>query len=280
MSEVAKHVKSELAISENQTEFTPEQRTALAHMGLDEVSEADLDIYLHQIKRTGLDPFVRQIHMVGRNSYNPSSKKWEKKYTIQTGIDGYRLIGHRTAEERGETIEVPQAEWMDDNGAWRPAWSKRWGTPVAARSTVIRNGKPFTAIANFDEYAQTKKDGSLNQMWGQRPAGQIAKCAEALAWRMAFPQDLAGGLYTDEEMGQADNQPVEPSVEPELDYQGIIANAWDNREQLGELGSWASKNGWPTEHVQAIRDRWTELNNQKPEDTKTETEVLEGEVIQ
>ena len=75
---------------------------------------------------------------------------------------------------------------------------------MGARITITRGGEPFTAVALFDEYKQTKRDGNLTQMWAQRPAGQIAKCAEALAWRMAFPQDLSN-LYADDEMGQADN---------------------------------------------------------------------------
>ena len=194
-----------LAIVDGQTSFNKTQVATLRHMGVENAPEEDLRVFFHVCQRTGLDPFARQIHMIGRNAKVRDSsgrERWTTKYTIQTGIDGFRLIGRREANRRHETISVPPHEWMHQDGTWRPVWSKQWGTPLAAKATVVREGQSFTAVAMFDEYAQTKS-GGLTSMWAQRPAGQLAKCAEALAWRMAFPQDLAG-MYTDDEMSHAD----------------------------------------------------------------------------
>jgi phage recombination protein Bet len=181
-----------LTVREDQTYWTDGQITGLRHIGLEKASPADLSVFFHQVKRTGLDPFARQIYMIER---------WTKdgpKQTIQVGIDGFRLIGHREATRLHQKIGMTEPTWCDANGKWFPVWNPAWGVPLAAQVTLRRDGESFTATALFDEYKQVKKDGNLTMMWAQRPAGQIAKCAEALAWRMAFPQDLSG-LYIEEE---------------------------------------------------------------------------------
>ena len=191
-----------LTIRAEQDWWDDKQLATLRSLGISEVSNADLAVFLHVCKRTGLDPFARQIHMIERRQKDRNGN-WRSKWTIQTGIDGLRLIGRRAANERGEEISTPAPQWAHEDGTWRDMWVKAWGYPLAARVTVRRGGAEFTAVAMFEEYAQ-RSNGDLTAMWKNRPAGMIAKCAEALALRQAFPQDLAG-LYSDDEMHQADN---------------------------------------------------------------------------
>lgn len=207
-TEIATYQPGTLAVTADQEEFTDKQRKALEHIGVQDATDGDLQVFFHVCQRTGLDPFARQIYMIGRqSSERDEGGNWTKvtKQTIQTGIDGYRLIGRRAADARRQRISVSAPEWAHEDGTWRPVWRTAWGVPVAARFTIMRDDEPFTAVALFDEYKQTKRGGELTQMWQQRPAGQIAKCAEALAWRMAFPQDLSG-IYVEEEMHQAENR--------------------------------------------------------------------------
>jgi hypothetical protein len=82
-----------------------------------------------------------------------------------------------------------------------------------ARVTVYRlvQGQrgAFSATARWTEY---KPDEDF--MWKKMPHVMLAKCAEALALRKAFPKQLAG-LYVKEEMEQA-GADVTPPVTPPL----------------------------------------------------------------
>lgn len=193
-TEIAQQGGSELVLSADQTFWTPNQRAALQQLGVDNASDADLAVFFHHAQRTGLDPFAKQIYMIERQG----------KWTIQTGIDGFRLIARRTVDRTGESFGQKPDMWCGKDGQWRDVWLEST-PPAAAKHTVVRNGEEFTAVAIFDSYAGRKRDGNLNSMWSSQGPHMIAKCAEALALRKAFPQDLSG-LYTADEMGQAENQ--------------------------------------------------------------------------
>lgn len=189
-----------LAIRPDQTQWTPDQAAVLQQSGIDnQVAPAELSAFLHLCQRTRLDPFSRQIYLIGRWD----NRQQRKVYTPQTSIDGYRVIAHRAAAEAGHALGYEDTLWCAKDGHWRDVWLSE-EPPAAAKVTVIRNGMRFSAVARYAEYVQTKKGGEPSGLWGKMPATMTAKCAEALALRMAFPHDLAG-VYTAEEMAQADN---------------------------------------------------------------------------
>lgn len=168
-----------------------------------DATDLELQLFIEQCKRTGLDPITRQIYFI---------KDHTGKVQVQTSIDGFRLVAERSGEYEGQT----QPQWCGDDGKWTDVWLSKT-PPKACKIGVWKRNfrEPLVAIALFDEYAQRKKDGSLSFMWNKMPSLMIAKVAESLALRKAFPNDLSG-LYTSDEMAQAQIEATndEPKWQP------------------------------------------------------------------
>lgn len=157
-------------------------------------STTELALFLTVAARCGLDPFIKQIHFV---------KRWDSKAnkeigTFQTGIDGSRLIAQRSGMFEGESGPF----WCGEDGIWKEVWLDKDALPAAAKVGIFRKGfrEPMIGTALYKDYVQKKSDGTPNVFWKTRPEHMLAKCAEALALRKAFPQDLSG-IHVYEEMG-------------------------------------------------------------------------------
>lgn len=220
--EVYQEPTTALSIRSDQEYWNDVQLSALRQLGLEKAPEGDLRVFFHQVKKTGLDPFAKQIYMIGRNSKN--GERWETKWTIQTSIDGARLTAARSHDYGGNS----KAEFTyNPNGGLVAAFVTVWR---------ISSPHPFEGEAYWDEYVQLDKNGNPTPMWRKMGRTMLAKCAEMKALRKAFPADLSG-VYLTEEMLQADDaaapaaavRPTQPALEsprstppPNVDENGEV----------------------------------------------------------
>lgn len=162
------------------------------------VTDAELALFGEVCQKTGLDPFSRQVYAIKRSG----------KMTIQTSIDGFRVIAERSRDYEGQTPK----QWCGPDGVWVDVWLSS-DNPAAARVGVWRKGfrEPLYAVATWAEYSQLS-----NPIWKKMGPHMLAKCAESLALRAAFPNDLSG-LYTSDEMSTAAVDAEGPVQDPVID---------------------------------------------------------------
>jgi len=187
-------------------------------------SDDELMLFLHLAQRSGLDPFSRQIYLIERRAN--VNGEWKTTRQPQTGIDGLRLIADRT--DRYAPGREPSYTY-DAAGQLLTA-------TAYVKKFVRGEWHEIAATAHYDEYVQRKKDGQPNQMWGEKPHIMLAKCAEALALRRAFPAEMSGLYTADEIRSGADDLPAAPPANPitgEIVDAPVPARA--SREQLTEL---------------------------------------------
>ena len=164
---------------ELQTRFNNEQLSLIKNQIAIGATDDELKLFMYQCNRTGLDPLTRQIYFVKRGN----------KMTIQTSIDGFRVIAERSGLYAGQ--DEPVFAYTESGELLKCSITVYKFSPTGQRYPAA------TGVAFYKEYYP-------NPVMLQKSLAHtmLSKVAESLALRKAFPQDLSG-IYTTEEMGQA-----------------------------------------------------------------------------
>jgi phage recombination protein Bet len=185
-------------------EFKPDQVQLIKNTIAKDATDDELKLFLYQCQRTGLDPMTRQIYFMKRSG----------KVTIQTSIDGFRVIAERSGDYAGQ--DEPQ--FIKDEG------------DLYCKVTVyrFRGETRYPAAVGVAYWKEYCPPNGQDFMWKKMPHTMLSKVAEALALRKAYPQDLSG-LYTGDEMEQSGNKAA-PSDVPEESERQLLRSMVHNSD--------------------------------------------------
>jgi phage recombination protein Bet len=208
--------------------FVAIRSNVLRAMIFADLSDEHYEAFIALCSLRGFNPYAGQVYP--KLVHDDQKKKLVVKLII--GIEGFRLVADRAGQLAGRDAPVYTS---DSDGQLESA-------SVTVYKLIDGQRHPFVGVVDWREYYPGDAPDSF---WDRMPKLMLAKCAEASALRAGWPQEL-GGLYTPEEMSQADRyrrkfdegQQTEPkyfSPQPVSDP-SAPANWFAFVDQLKELG--------------------------------------------
>lgn len=141
-------------------------------------TDQELMMGLQIAKSCNLNPIKREVYFI-KYGNNPMS--------VVTGYEVYIKRAERSGKYAGmkswTTGSVQDKNLVGHVEIYRKDWEK-----------------PLIHEADYFEYVQKKSDGSPNTFWKTKPKTMIKKIATSQGFRLAFPDELDGFPYTEDEI--------------------------------------------------------------------------------
>lgn len=197
------------SVDDNEVILTP-QRVQEYIVGKDagKITIPEYKMFTELCKVRKLNPFLKEAYCIKYGS-NPAQIVVGKDAVLKRAIQSADFDGMESGvitqdaetgniSERRGTFFIRAEEKLV--GGWAKVYRKNW-----THATYCS--------VSFDEVAQHKSNGELNQNWAYKGATMVEKVAKVRALRETFVEQL-GGMYEAEEMGvDLNNQTLsEPDI--------------------------------------------------------------------
>jgi len=164
-------------------------------------STTSIALAINYCRASGLDPMQKPVHIVPMWD----NKAGRMRDVVMPGVGLYRTQAARSGAYAGVTEPEFGEDVTEKVGGVEityPKWCR-----VTVKRIVAGQVVDFTARELWRENYAVKggKEKSIapNAMWMKRPYAQLAKCAQAQALRMAFPEMVGAQPTADEMEGKA-----------------------------------------------------------------------------
>jgi phage recombination protein Bet len=208
------------------------RRTVAADTNTDE-----FNLFIHMARHLGLDPLRKQIYAF---VFSKDDVK-KRRMSVIVGIDGLRTIAARAGDYRPDEDEPEYEVDNQQRGETNPLGLVK--ATVRVWKHAYGDWHRITGSAYWEELAPLKEEWAWSDAtrrkqptgkrvldprsnWAKMPRVMLAKCAEAIALRKGWPDDLSN-VYETSEIDRARAIDLPPSEAAE---QGAAA------ERLRKLG--------------------------------------------
>ena len=158
-----------------------------------EISDEQKALFIGIAQANNLNPFKREIYPIpfwntklGKNDMQPVTA-----YTV------YLQRAQQSGKLNGWNIVIHEDESKKVTGGKITIYRKDWDNP-------------FEREVSWSEIVQTKKDGTVNKNWNDKPAFMTKKTLIAQGMRLCFPEDMGGMPYVDAEVIEMEPVPSNP----------------------------------------------------------------------